>query len=113
MNSNRITKQMEYMKKHDDCVICGSNVVMFTIKNNERIMNNMTNHKEILTLDEYIKNPNSWIANHPTLCFKKTAVLKVGNYNINNLLPCEDFDLELRLLKHYGKIYNSRKLSVL
>lgn len=106
MNPDRIIKQLEYMKKHHDCVICGSNVVMFTIKNNEKIMNNMTNHKEILTLDEYIKNPSSWIANHPTLCFKKTAVLKVGNYNINNLLPCEDFDLELRLLKHYGKIYN-------
>ena len=48
--------------------------------------------------------------NHPSICFRKSAILEVGNYNLsrdkieNNCLS--DIDLELRLMKHYGVIYN-------
>ena len=62
------------------------------------------------TWNEYKNTRSHWIANHPTLCFKKSAVLSVGNYNINNQLPCEDFELELKLLKKYGKIYNIQEV---
>ena len=44
--------------------------------------------------------------NHPTLCFRKYAVITVGNYNANLKEPFEDLDLELRLLKKYGFICN-------
>ena len=44
--------------------------------------------------------------NHPTLCFRKYAVIAVGNYNANLKEPYEDLDLELRLLKKYGFICN-------
>ena len=46
--------------------------------------------------------------NHPTVCFRKTAVLQVGNYNPTfgpgDLM--EDYDLVLRLMKTYGKVDN-------
>jgi len=44
--------------------------------------------------------------NHPTLCFKKSKILEVGNYNKNIREMYEDFELELRLLKKYGIIHN-------
>ena len=33
-----------------------------------------TNHKSI-TLNEFQRNPIHWIVNHPTLCYKKSAIL--------------------------------------
>ena len=44
--------------------------------------------------------------NHPTLCFRKSAILEAGNYDKDLKLPFEDLDLELRVLKIYGCIYN-------
>jgi len=106
MHQDRIIKQIEYMNLNNDCVICGTNVHFLKEINGEKITNGQTNHKEILTWKEYKQKPIHWIANHPTLCLKKSAILEVGNYNINNKLPCEDFELELKLLKKFGKIYN-------
>ena len=40
------------------------------------------------------------------MCFKKSAVLEVGNYNENTHSLYEDFELFLKLLKKFGKIYN-------
>jgi hypothetical protein len=38
---------------------------------------------------------------------RKSAVLMVGNYNVSrNIQIGEDYELELRLLHRYGKIYN-------
>ena len=56
--------------------------------------------------EEYKKNPVDWILNHPTLCFKKSAILHIGNYNKQLKLPFEDLELELRVLKYYGILYN-------
>ena len=53
------------------------------------------------------KNVPSWFANHPTLCYRKSAVLSVGNYNVyDNTIKFiqEDYDLELRLVKKYKKL---------
>lgn len=44
--------------------------------------------------------------NHPTACFRKSAILEVGNYFPESSIIAEDFELELRLLKRYGVVYN-------
>jgi hypothetical protein len=44
--------------------------------------------------------------NHPSLCYKKSAILSVGNYNTDMNSMSEDFELELRVLKKYGVVYN-------
>ena len=68
-----------------------------------------TNHRNVLWND-YKNNINiqnkHWLLNHPTFCFKKSKIIKAGNYNSTIHSMVEDFDLTLRVLKTYGKIYN-------
>ena len=52
------------------------------------------------------KCPSHWFLNHPTVCYRKSAVLEVGNYNSNLIRMTEDFELGLRLLKRYGYVHN-------
>ncbi len=39
------------------------------------------------------------------ICYKKSAVLSIGNYGLKTVMN-EDFELELKILKKYGKTYN-------
>jgi hypothetical protein len=73
-------------------------------------MNNrgVSNHPSI-TWDEYKESPKHWFINHPTVCYRKQAILDVGNYNEDLHLMSEDFELELRMLKKYGVIYNFKE----
>jgi glycosyltransferase involved in cell wall biosynthesis len=105
MISNRIQKQIEFMKNNPECVLLGSNVQFFKTQDNNKIGLNITTHPNVLTWDNYKAQPLQWFMNHPTLCYKKSAVLSVGNYNPNRSLY-EDIELELKILKKYGVIHN-------
>ena len=108
MFKNRIQKQVDFIKKNDDCVLCGAQVAMFKNDNIENIVMK-TNHNTILW-NEYKNNKNMqnnhWLLNHPTFCFKRSKIIDVGNYNVDIHSMVEDFDLTLRVLKTYGKVYN-------
>jgi len=106
MKYDRITKQLNFIISNPNCVMCGTNITLFKIENGINHHINDSIHKNILTWEEYKRDPKDWILNHPTLCFKKTAILNVGNYNIDLKLPFEDLELELRVLKYYGTLYN-------
>lgn len=108
MKYNRIKRQYEFMEKNTDCVCCGANIHLFkNNNNNEKIFTTQTNHPNEIKWNDYKKNPSPWFFNHPTMCIRKSAILKVGNYNKNlTKTPFEDFELELRILRQYGKIYN-------
>ena len=41
-----------------------------------------------------------------TLCYRKSAVINVGNYDKNKSRMTEDFEIALKLLKRYKYIYN-------
>lgn len=103
---DRIIKQINYIKSHSDCMICGTNAKYLKNINNNKTIAGKTNHKEILTWNEYKRNPSHWFVNHPCVAYKKSAILAVGNYNKNSHSLYEDFELELKLLKKFGKIYN-------
>lgn len=108
MVSDRIVKQLEFMNKNPDCVLCGSQINMFKHINNKIVDCGKTNHPH-LELDTFMKNTsNHWLMNHPTFCFRKKQILEVGNYNGSIHSMCEDFELILRVLKKYGKIYNMK-----
>jgi len=122
MLPNRMQRQLEFMAKKKDCVVCGANMRMFTNDNPDNI--------KIRTMKQYTKHPSkllwsefttladdskpTWFMNHPTLCFYKSAVLSVGNYNIyrgyndsgTSMEEAEDYNLELKLMEKYGCIYN-------
>jgi len=107
MMPTRIQKQVEFMEKNQDIKICGGQVQMF----NKKQLLSRTNHPTI-TWDEFKINKPHWFINHPTVCYRKSCVLEVGNYdnifrekNGNDDLS-HDFDLQMRMLKKYGQIYN-------
>ncbi len=60
--------------------MCGTNVTSFEYINGINSSIDKSNHKNIITWNEYKNNPKTWILNHPSLCFKKSAILNVGNY---------------------------------
>ena len=111
MAPERLNIQYNFMNNTTDCVLCGSNMISFTANNNNNNNNKKkkiseTNHPHKLTWEEYKLLKSEWILNHPTLCFRKSAIIEVGNYNKYLKLPFEDLDLELRVLKRYEFIYN-------
>jgi glycosyltransferase involved in cell wall biosynthesis len=112
MAPERLNLQYNFMHQNPDCVLCGANMMSFS---SDRISQHKkeisaTQHPYKLTWEEYIRQKSPWIMNHPTLCFRKSAILNVGNYNKNMKLPFEDLDLELRVLKKYGCVYNLPQL---
>jgi hypothetical protein len=99
---NRIQLQMDYMLNNPDVQICGGQICMF--KENAKNIVSVTNHSSI-TLKEYKEKPIHWIVNHPTLCYRKNAIIDIGNYN-EEYNKIEDFELMLRMLKKYEYIHN-------
>jgi glycosyltransferase involved in cell wall biosynthesis len=120
----RIQRQLDFMTERPDCMICGGNIRMFQtpttiVSENLQTHSNpptdrfntfvgQTNHPEVITWPDFLKHRPAWFANHPTLCFKKSAVLAVGNYNMDraNYPIMEDYELELKMIKRYGQLYN-------
>jgi len=98
----RINTQLSYMKENPNTHICGAQVKCFNMLNQ---IINVTNHKSV-TWEEYKKKPSHWFINHPTVCYRKSSVLKAGNYNKDLREMAEDFELELRMLKTFGYIHN-------
>jgi len=114
MHETRIITQLNFMINNQDCVLCGTDILPFSdIDGQKKQVDKLSNHPERLTWEEYKTKKHFWILNHPTLCFKKSAVLEVGNYDKNLRLPFEDLDLELRILKKYGAVYNIKQVLLL
>jgi len=103
MFPNRILKQMEYMNNNPNVMICGSQINCF--KDSISNIINTTNHSSI-TWDEYKVIKSHWISNHPSLCYRKKAVIDAGNYNITIPKMTEDFEFTLRMLKYHGYLHN-------
>ena len=105
MVPDRIEKQLRFMRENPDCMICGGQINMFREINGDKKFISKTSHPTI-TWEEYKTNPSNWFVNHPTLCYRKKAILETGNYNPNIHSMVEDFHLEIRMLKKFGKISN-------
>ena len=107
MLPQRIQTQTEYMRLHPECMIMGTQLQMFKVDplTNAKVSHGNTNHKSI-SWNDYKQNPSHWFINHPMVCYRKSAILKAGNYDINLKQMAEDFELELRMLKTHGSIHN-------
>jgi GT2 family glycosyltransferase len=109
MVPDRIKKQLEFMREHPDCMMAGANLHMFRSELDnpkERVLLQSTNHPQEITLDWLRQTRSDWFMNHPTMIYRKSAVLEVGNYNPDIKKCSEDYDLELRMLKRYGRLLN-------
>lgn len=106
MHETRIQKQLDFMNQNPQCILSGTNMITFTMQNDVMHHVEHSDHPHYLSWDDYIKTKKFWILNHPTLCFRKYAVISAGNYDENLKNPYEDLDLELRLLKKFGFVCN-------
>jgi hypothetical protein len=116
MYPDRIQKQLLFMEKNPEIMICGGNIRMFQMNNGKREIVRETNHPEKLVRNTFLSEKPQWFMNHPTLCFRKTACLIVGNYDILNPKlrnSHEDFDLEARFICKFGSITNLPDILVL
>jgi glycosyltransferase involved in cell wall biosynthesis len=107
MMNNRIDKQVAYMNANPDCMICGTNILPFVQTTTQKFYQRPSLHKQLFTWEEFLSERPSWFMNHPTLCFRKSAIDEVGNYNSDKykFSAMEDFEIELRFLKKYGVVH--------
>ena len=103
MVENRIYTQVEFMNNNPHIMICGSQIKCF--KDNIDNVVSITSHKSI-TWDQYKQNPSHWFSNHPSLCYRKSAILQAGNYDVNKSRMTEDFEMTLRMLKTHEYLHN-------
>jgi glycosyltransferase involved in cell wall biosynthesis len=98
---NRIEKQLLEFQKDNDLQVCGTCIDEFENDMTEIVSVNKApeNCKEIFCL---LHRKNSLL--HPTLMYKKTAVLLAGNYSHTPLH--EDYDLFIRFTEKNIKCYN-------
>lgn len=120
MLPDRIKIQLSFMNKNPNVVICGTNVRLFTQSgsglestkstesNGKKIFVSETKHPHITTWKDLYEKRYSWYMNHPTFCFRKSAISKIGNYRTNDdriLYFHDDYDLLARILKTYQTVY--------
>ena len=112
MVPTRIQQQLDYMKTNPKVQMCGGQIEMFRENaDNKMEVVGKSNHPSI-TWDQYKAKPNHWFMNHPTACYRKSAVLAAGNYDPTLKQMAEDFELELRMLKKHGFVYNTTEVLV-
>ena len=110
MHPNRLNTQYNFMMNNKDCMLCCSQVQMFNVDNDKKIYTTKTNlptiDYETFKIKFKADNNYHWLSMHPTWCFRKSAILKIGNYDESIRVMFEDVNLAIRILKNYGKIYN-------
>lgn len=116
----RCLTQMNFMTQNPSLVVCGGQLMLFKSDEivpmyNDRLsipelasmrIDSQTNHPESLTFFEWMWTRSSWFANGATLCWRKSALVALDGGYDPGLRFMEDFDVELRAMKRYGKIVN-------
>lgn len=98
---DRFKKQVSFMQSHPEIDVCGSWLQEFEgdLSNKLDVKKVPVSHKEI---SEYIKSRNP--LNHPSVIFRKNAVLKTGGYKPFPLF--EDYYLWARMMVSDCKFAN-------
>lgn len=99
--ANRIEEQLKIFGRFPDYSLVGSNVYEFEYDVNTPILYSIVpeTHEEILKFSK-----KRCPFKHPSLLYKKSAIMNAGNYA--NCRLFEDYDLYIRLLKNNCKCYN-------
>lgn len=97
---NRFERELAIMQEKNLDIV-GSNIVEF-----DGNIENIISRRNVPDTDEsiksYAKKRNPF--NHMTVMYKKSAVLKAGNYK--NFLWFEDYNLWIRMIMNGAKMYN-------
>jgi len=98
---NRIEKQLLEFEKDPELCVCGCFENGFE--------NDVSNTIWVHTVPQYNESIFNYMQKrcamlHPTLVYKKSVIIEIGNYNDVPLF--EDYDLLIRLVKNKKKCYN-------
>jgi len=74
MVPQRIQLQKAYMDSHKEAMICGSNMTLFSTSSGKKQRISSTQHPSFILKDQFIQEPFSWFMNHPTICYRKSAI---------------------------------------
>jgi glycosyltransferase involved in cell wall biosynthesis len=98
---NRFEKQIEYMKKHQDITILGSDIDEFETDQQEttNCKKMPADHYHICEMSKF-RNP----MNHMTVVFNREVILRIGSYE--QLLYLEDYYLWVRTIAAGYKLAN-------
>ncbi|MGL5901272.1 MAG: glycosyltransferase [Cetobacterium sp.] len=104
---NRFEEQIQCFKNNPDLDMVGSWIDEFQEKNGEIIINSIRKTPELQNeIIKKLKRANAF--NHPTVMYKKEAVLKAGNYS-EEFNCLEDYYLWVRMAVIDCKFYNIQK----
>lgn len=99
-NFERFEKQFEIMSQNNSIVALGGQVYEFDEKLEFKARRNVPlNNDEIVQFSK-LRSP----LNHPTVMFRKSSVIKAGNYK--NLILMEDYDLWMRMIEKKMVFHN-------
>jgi len=90
---DRIQKQVEFMQNNPEIGICGTAIEEFTEDGSRNIRQYPISHEKILA-----KIHKASPFAHPSVCFRKSALLKLQKYSVKSHL-CEDAELWFRAIK--------------
>ncbi len=97
----RIEQQLSIFAKHPNISLVGSNVYEFK-DSPDHIVSKVILPENHEAITAFAKRRCPF--RHPSLLYKKTAVLEAGNYREYYL--CEDYDLYTRMIQNGTKCYN-------
>ena len=100
----RFQKQIVYMDTHPECPALGAQIKAFHIGKLDEAPNSQL--PLIVTLEEFRKKNIDWFSAHPTMCYRRSVLEKVGGYNVKQAKMVEDYDLHLRILREFGSLHN-------
>jgi glycosyltransferase involved in cell wall biosynthesis len=92
----RFAKQMAFLEAHPEVALLGTGFEL--IDENSAVFNSVIMDETDAQLKQAIKVSNCF--HHPTVVFKRQAVLDIGLYR-QEFLHCEDYDLYARFCKGY------------
>lgn len=103
----RIEKEFEAFERYPEIGIVGTNISEFIESTDNIICDTILpeTNEEII---KYSKKRNPF--RHPSVMFKKSEILRAGNYREYYL--CEDYDMWLRMIRNGTKCYNIQEIYV-
>ncbi len=102
----RFEKQIAFLESRPDIAVVGANIEQFDeVPGDLKIFRIMPVEGDALRSYSRFRSP----VNHPSIVFRKAAVLDSGNYD-GSILLWEDFALFIRMLKKGYKFYNIQEV---
>jgi glycosyltransferase involved in cell wall biosynthesis len=89
---SRLATQLDYMQKHPEVTVCGTWADLFCEGSDGTRLLKMPTGNDDIRATMFLRNP----LNHPTVVFRKDAVLRAGGYD-PAIRYAQDYDLWARL----------------